>query len=254
MLHVQVYPGRTALVVSLENITENVYLGNQRSMTITNCLFRLGGAAALLSNKRRHWWTARSATAMLTCVSYENGIFREAGVSVSTDHRHRSSIWTPLISCMSILWVSRCTMQVVVSLGCAGGDILGSVRIMLACCCRYELQHMVWTHMGSDDEAYHCISQQEDSEGLRGVKLDKVHTPSRLKVSVLLADFQAANGVDIVIVNVQNDMTCPASIAVDSELYISALRQGPPCWHATSISSKRPRQQSSAQMLCMRRP
>ena len=45
----------------LENITENVYLGNQRSMTITNCLFRLGGAAALLSNKRRHWWTARSA-------------------------------------------------------------------------------------------------------------------------------------------------------------------------------------------------
>ena len=57
--HVQVYPGRTALVVSLENITENVYLGNQRSMTITNCLFRLGGAAALLSNKRRHWWSAR---------------------------------------------------------------------------------------------------------------------------------------------------------------------------------------------------
>jgi hypothetical protein len=57
--HVQVYPGRTALVVSLENITENVYLGNQRSMTITNCLFRLGGAAVLLSNKARHWWSAR---------------------------------------------------------------------------------------------------------------------------------------------------------------------------------------------------
>ena len=55
----QVYPERTALVVSLENITENVYLGNQRSMTITNCLFRLGGAAALLSNRRRHWWSAR---------------------------------------------------------------------------------------------------------------------------------------------------------------------------------------------------
>ena len=53
------YPGRTALVVSLENITENVYLGNQRSMTSPNCLFRLGGAAVLLSNRRRHWWTAR---------------------------------------------------------------------------------------------------------------------------------------------------------------------------------------------------
>ena len=31
---VQVYPGRTALVVSLNNLTENVYLGNKRSMTI----------------------------------------------------------------------------------------------------------------------------------------------------------------------------------------------------------------------------
>ena len=69
----QVYSGRTALVVSLENITENVYLGNQRSMTITNCLFRLGGAAALLSNKRRHWWTARcliSPTYSLTTEEY----------------------------------------------------------------------------------------------------------------------------------------------------------------------------------------
>lgn len=39
---------------------------------------------------------------------------------------------------------------------------------------RYELQHLVRTHMGSDDEAYNCIFQQEDSEGMRGVKLDKV--------------------------------------------------------------------------------
>ena len=62
---VQVYPGRTALVVSLENITENVYLGNQRSMTIPNCLFRLGGAAVLLSNRRRHWWTARSVASQV---------------------------------------------------------------------------------------------------------------------------------------------------------------------------------------------
>ena len=29
--------------------------------------------------------------------------------------------------------------------------------------------------MGSDDESYKCISQQEDSEGIRGIKLDKVH-------------------------------------------------------------------------------
>ncbi len=43
--------------------------------------------------------------------------------------------------------------------------------------CRYELQHLVRTHMGSDDESYSCIFQQEDSEGNKGVKLDKVHPP-----------------------------------------------------------------------------
>lgn len=42
--------------------------------------------------------------------------------------------------------------------------------------CRYELQHLVRTHMGGDDESYHCVFQQEDAEGIRGVKLDKVPT------------------------------------------------------------------------------
>ncbi|CAK7346498.1 unnamed protein product [Dovyalis caffra] len=40
-----------ALVVSTENITENRYRGEDRSMIVTNCLFRVGGAAILLSNK-----------------------------------------------------------------------------------------------------------------------------------------------------------------------------------------------------------
>ena len=46
------YPNSTALVVSTENITQNWYFGNDRSMLIPNCLFRVGGAAMLLSNKR----------------------------------------------------------------------------------------------------------------------------------------------------------------------------------------------------------
>ncbi|XP_050372085.1 3-ketoacyl-CoA synthase 11-like [Argentina anserina] len=47
----QVHPNSYALVVSMENITLNWYFGNDRSMLLSNCLFRLGGAAILLSNR-----------------------------------------------------------------------------------------------------------------------------------------------------------------------------------------------------------
>jgi 3-ketoacyl-CoA synthase len=49
----QVHGGTYAIVVSMENITQNWYFGNRRSMLIPNCLFRTGGAAILLSNKGR---------------------------------------------------------------------------------------------------------------------------------------------------------------------------------------------------------
>ena len=48
----QVYPNSRALVVSTENITQNWYFGNNRAMLIPNCLFRVGGAAMLMSNRR----------------------------------------------------------------------------------------------------------------------------------------------------------------------------------------------------------
>ncbi|XP_022761103.1 3-ketoacyl-CoA synthase 11-like [Durio zibethinus] len=47
----QVHRNSYALVVSTENITHNWYFGNNRSMLVTNCLFRVGGAAILLSNR-----------------------------------------------------------------------------------------------------------------------------------------------------------------------------------------------------------
>ncbi|ESR41804.1 3-ketoacyl-CoA synthase 20 [Citrus sinensis] len=47
----QVEPNCYALVVSTENITLGWYVGNDRSMLLTNCLFRVGGAAILLSNR-----------------------------------------------------------------------------------------------------------------------------------------------------------------------------------------------------------
>ncbi|KAJ8641798.1 hypothetical protein MRB53_018492 [Persea americana] len=49
----QVHPNSYALVISTEIITPNWYLGNQRSMLLPNCLFRMGAAAILLSNRRR---------------------------------------------------------------------------------------------------------------------------------------------------------------------------------------------------------
>lgn len=41
-----------AVVISTENITLNWYRGNEKAMLVSNCLFRLGGSAALLSNFR----------------------------------------------------------------------------------------------------------------------------------------------------------------------------------------------------------
>ncbi|KAJ6805799.1 fatty acid elongase 1 [Iris pallida] len=48
----QVHRNSYALVVSMENITLNWYWGNNRSMLVSNCLFRMGGAAILLTNRR----------------------------------------------------------------------------------------------------------------------------------------------------------------------------------------------------------
>ncbi|KAF8388156.1 hypothetical protein HHK36_026822 [Tetracentron sinense] len=47
----QVHPNCYALVVSTENVTHGSYSGNKRSMLVSNCLFRMGGAAILLSNR-----------------------------------------------------------------------------------------------------------------------------------------------------------------------------------------------------------
>jgi len=47
----QIHRNTYAVVVSTENITQNWYFGNKKSMLIPNCLFRVGGAAVLLSNK-----------------------------------------------------------------------------------------------------------------------------------------------------------------------------------------------------------
>lgn len=48
-----------AVVVSTENITLNWYFGNDRSMLLQNCIFRMGGAGILLSNRGRERWRSK---------------------------------------------------------------------------------------------------------------------------------------------------------------------------------------------------
>ncbi|KAG8366610.1 hypothetical protein BUALT_Bualt17G0097700 [Buddleja alternifolia] len=47
----QHHPNSNAVVISTEILTPNSYLGKERAMLLPNCLFRMGGAALLLSNR-----------------------------------------------------------------------------------------------------------------------------------------------------------------------------------------------------------
>jgi 3-ketoacyl-CoA synthase len=64
----QVYPNSRALVVSTENITQNWYFGNDRAMLIPNCLFRVGAAAVVLSNRRSDRRRAKSVSPFFGCI------------------------------------------------------------------------------------------------------------------------------------------------------------------------------------------
>ncbi|PIN15898.1 Very-long-chain 3-oxoacyl-CoA synthase [Handroanthus impetiginosus] len=50
----RVHQNACALIVSTENITCGIYSGTDPSKHLTNCLFRIGGSAILLSNKSSH--------------------------------------------------------------------------------------------------------------------------------------------------------------------------------------------------------
>ncbi|KAF5757513.1 putative very-long-chain 3-oxoacyl-CoA synthase [Helianthus annuus] len=91
----QVHRESYAVVISTEILTPNSYRGKERSMLLPNCLFRMGGAAILLTNKR----------------------------SQSTH-------------------------------------------------AKYSLLHVIRTHKGSEDKSYHCVTQEEDSEGHVGIALN----------------------------------------------------------------------------------
>ncbi|KAJ9547746.1 hypothetical protein OSB04_020289 [Centaurea solstitialis] len=55
----KVHRNSYAMIVSTESITENCYTGTDRSKFLINCIFRVGGAAILLSNRRADRQTAK---------------------------------------------------------------------------------------------------------------------------------------------------------------------------------------------------
>ncbi|KAH9760820.1 3-ketoacyl-CoA synthase 11 [Citrus sinensis] len=81
----------------LQNITLNWYFGNERSMLVSNCLFRMGGAAILLSNKRSDRWRSKyrlvhtvrthkgADDKCFSCVTQQEDPTGRIGVSLSKD-------------------------------------------------------------------------------------------------------------------------------------------------------------------------
>ncbi|WZZ06007.1 hypothetical protein YC2023_091928 [Brassica napus] len=107
----KIHGGSLALVLSMEAVSPNGYKGKCKSMLIANTIFRMGGAAILLSNRDQDKDKAK-----------------------------------------------------------------------------YKLQHLIRTHLGSDDESYESVMQEVDEEGLVGVALSKqlVKVASKaLKINVV---------------------------------------------------------------------
>ncbi|KAH6762521.1 3-ketoacyl-CoA synthase 7 [Perilla frutescens var. hirtella] len=95
----RVHKNSLALVLSMESVSANFYRGKTKSMLLANCLFRMGGAGILLSNKPSHRLSAK-----------------------------------------------------------------------------YELAHLVRTHLGANTPAYNCIVQEPDAQGHTGVAGDALKT------------------------------------------------------------------------------
>lgn len=86
-----------AFVVSTENMTLNAYFGNDRSMLVSNSLFRMGASAVLLSNRHsdRHHSKYQllhsvrthtgSSNRSYSCVSLQEDPSAQLGVSLSKD-------------------------------------------------------------------------------------------------------------------------------------------------------------------------
>ena len=123
-----------ALVVSTENITQNWYLGEDRSMLIPNTLFRMGGAAVVLTNKAVEVSeSGEGRVEFLVERKTDEPPFFTHAKNPNPTHPH--------------------TLQ--------------RPRA------KYELRHIVRVHLGADDVAHECVYQHEDAKGIVGVELNR---------------------------------------------------------------------------------
>lgn len=88
--------GTRALVVSTENLTQNLYEGDEKSMLLQNTLFRVGGCALLLSSRHADSWRAKykllytgrtqiSDDNSYQCVFQQEDYANRRGVALSKD-------------------------------------------------------------------------------------------------------------------------------------------------------------------------
>ncbi|TMW83096.1 hypothetical protein EJD97_002963 [Solanum chilense] len=93
----KVHDNSCALVVTSESTTANVYKGNDRSKLLTNCIFRVGAVALLLSNKPSDLnkskyeliHTVRSQTSdddrSYNCIFMEEDVEGHRGITINKD-------------------------------------------------------------------------------------------------------------------------------------------------------------------------
>ena len=137
-------PNKRVLIVAHENITNNYYAGNNRSCLVSNCLFRVGGAACLMSNRYPPLFTVSLTRA--------------------------SKISLRLQQVLSLLYFSMIhTVPDAFNFPCRPADRKVA---------KYQLMHSVRSHIGADDDAFNAIRQREDEDGIRGILLQRNVVPT----------------------------------------------------------------------------
>lgn len=190
-----------ALVISTENLTQNLYTGNDRSMMMQNTLFRCGGAAMLLSSQAWLKTGERRGPGKSRLPSKES-----SAASSSAEEEHQSAtddtpfgaaktkepggrwaqppeeaeVEAPAPSSSRSKPSSK-TSSLEEKLGLDGlvrteSDVFSPQRDPLFVSgylyAKYKLVHSGRTLM-SDDESFNCVFQCEDTCKNMGVRLDR---------------------------------------------------------------------------------